>query len=86
MFSVMMAEMDEYDELIRSRMAEIDAEEYPGAIGYTALEDGLSAGESVGAEENIAVEETAGAEENLDTGDADESGSDDAAQSDSKAA
>jgi hypothetical protein len=70
MFSIIMAEMDEYDELIRSRMAEIDAEEYPGALGAlgalgtTVTEEGLSTEETAGAEENLAVEETAGAEEN----------------------
>ena len=66
MLTMMLQGMDEYDDLIRSRMAMIDADDHPGVGEDGELGENLDAGEVPGAEE------APGAEENLDTEDAGE--------------
>jgi hypothetical protein len=60
-----LASMDEYDELIRSRMAYIDSEEYVpagayGAVNTPGAEDGAGITESPGAEYGSGAEEVTG--------------------------
>jgi hypothetical protein len=76
---MMLAEHEEYDELIRSRLSEIDAmynseagekvsaEITPGAEENMIEE--VTPGDTPGAEEHLLSEESAGAEENMDSSD-----------------
>jgi len=65
--NVMFAEFDEYDALITSRMAEIDAA-YNLKVGTaTAAGDFTTAGVTAGAEENLAVEEAAEMDGNMES-------------------
>ena len=92
MYAVMMAEMEEYDELIRSRLREIDAEVYTGAGENIVIGDDIGAGEdlgmgeSSGVEESIVIGENPETEESTDSEDTGESSSDDVPESNPAAA
>jgi len=74
MLSMMLKGMDEYEDLIRSRMQLIDSEEYNPVTGENPeAEENPVVVESPEAGEHPEIEETPGAEENLETEEADES-------------
>jgi len=87
LLSKILGEFDEYDELIRSRMALIDAEEYSGASllagDGTGVEAAMEAGEGSGVDGDVVTEESYGAEENHDsedTGDSDSGAGEESSQ------
>ena len=99
MLTMMLRGMDEYDDLVRSRMAMIDAEDNPGTGEYPGtgenpgigenpeVGENTESGEYAGAEENPEVEEAPGAEENLDAEDAgEESGGEESSEGQENAA
>jgi len=86
----MLDEFDEYDDLIRSRMQMIDAEEYSGASflagNSIGAEEGMIDGLGSGEDDNIVVEKSYGAEGNVDSEDAGDNNSSEGGESGQAAA